>query len=87
MFKDAGSGIRIFCDYKSKVLRVQTNAFAAYPQFRARWDEVAQYDKGDIWNASEHAKQVSSESALDDIAWFWHDLKSEPPTESQATSA
>ncbi len=87
MFVDAGPGFRIFCDYTSRMLRVQTNAFAEHPRFRPQWDEVAQYGDFAVWNASEYAKKITNAEVQNSIDWFWLDLASDPPPKPQATPA
>jgi hypothetical protein len=75
MFVDAGPGIRIFCDYKSRVLRVQENQNPIFG-WTPIWREVAKFSSPATWYASEFSKTVAREEFQEDVAWFWSDLSS-----------
>jgi len=85
MFKEVGSNLRVYCDTESRALRVQINIFAALPQYKAQWSEVAAFTDETRWHKSPYAANVVSESAKDTIAWFWHDL-SQTETEKAAST-
>lgn len=78
MFVDAGPGLRIYCDSKSRSLRVAVDT-NPIPGWRPLWNEVAAFKSEEEWRRSKFAKMVSSESIQEDIFWFWTDISVEAP--------
>jgi hypothetical protein len=78
MFVDAGPNIRVCCDYPSRSVQVETNINPSH--WRPFYTKAATFTDEEGWYQSSYAKQVTSLSVQEDIAWFWLDMKSPPPT-------
>ncbi len=79
MFRDAGPGFRVDCDYEAKCIRVEedvTSSLTARKYFPT-WREVAQFHTIEEWERSKYASRVTDPNMDDAIAWFWIDLQSD----------
>jgi len=74
-YKDDGSGLRFFRDYKNKVLVVMTDQ-NPIPGFRPRWKEEARFLTAEDWFRSSYASRACQE-AYEENAYFWDDLEFE----------
>jgi len=74
MFKEAGSGLQVCCDDKAQLLRVATNT-PLLSGLKGTWRELATFTSEDEWLESPYSKQITDESVLDMIDWFWMDLE------------
>lgn len=73
MFVKAGVNILIYCDMETKKLRVGADT-PVLPGYKGIFQEIAEYDAQEKWEASPYAKKITEENVRDMIAWFWIDL-------------
>ncbi len=73
MFKDAAPGVRIYCDYESRKLRVMEDV-NPLPGYLPMWREVASFATIEDWRKSKYAPRVTNEQIGEMITWFWIDL-------------
>ena len=71
-YKDDGSGMRFYHDYKGKALIVMTDQ-NPIPGFRSRWKEEARFLTAEEWFRSSYACRASQD-AYEDSFYFWEDL-------------
>ena len=74
MFKQAGNGLLVFCDYDARLLRVGTDT-PRIPGFNKELREIASFGSHEEWEKSQYCDQITNEDVLDTVAWFWHDLE------------
>ena len=76
MFIKSGSEIFVFCDDKSRTLRVATDA-PLFPGFRGILREIATFKTPEEWNSSPFSFKVREEGIREMIDWFWIDMLEE----------
>jgi hypothetical protein len=76
MFRDAGPGFRIDCDYESRKLRVQEDVARAQGLvgYKPMWNDVASFATIEEWEQSKYAKLITDDQIDEMITWFWIDL-------------
>lgn len=75
MYRRANAnGLLVRCDYQCRTLRVATDV-PLVPGFRPQLRPLATFTTSRAWDESEHAKHVTNDDVLQEIAWFWHDLE------------
>jgi len=74
MFKQAGDGLLVFCDYDARLLRVGTDT-PPVPGFKGHLREIASFESHEEWEKSQYCSQVTIEDVQNTIVWFWHDLE------------
>lgn len=76
MFKDAGNGLKVWCDYETKTLRIQQNSQS--PMFLPLNDEVVVFTSSKDYYTSIFVRLVTERCVSDSISWFWHDIENPP---------
>jgi len=74
-YKDDGSGMRFYREYKSKALIVMTDQ-NPIPGFRPRWREEARFLTAEEWFRSPYCSRAAQE-AYEENAYFWDEIKDE----------
>jgi hypothetical protein len=78
MFRDAGNGFKIYCDYEAGKIRVQEDASlnAGLVGYKPMWSEVASFQTIEEWEQSKYARRIDNEQVEEMITWFWIDMTS-----------
>jgi hypothetical protein len=74
MFRDAGSGLQVYCDDEAQVLRVATDT-PLIAGYLGTWRELGAFKSREEWLKSSFHNRVTNEGVKEMIEWFWMDLE------------